>query len=114
MLVSYWWQVGLPVTCLDDVSFVDFMFLIVLILVLWLYPVIYGRSEFSLCISLTSVDWCPQGNGKEEVVCCSWSGHTYIVNHSKETVRYDFPDSVAAFSAGLVGNAWIYNIEFYV
>ncbi|XP_012935867.1 KICSTOR complex protein ITFG2 isoform X2 [Aplysia californica] len=40
------------------------------------------------------------GNGKEEVVCCSWSGQTYIVNHSKETVRYDFPDSVAAFCAG--------------
>ena len=40
------------------------------------------------------------GNGKEEVVCCAWSGQTYIVNHSKEIVRYDFPDSVAAFCAG--------------
>jgi hypothetical protein len=40
------------------------------------------------------------GNGKEEVVCCSWNGQTYIVNHSKEIVRYHFPDSVAAFCAG--------------
>ncbi|XP_013065637.2 KICSTOR complex protein ITFG2-like [Biomphalaria glabrata] len=40
------------------------------------------------------------GNGQEEVVCCSWSGQTYIVNHSKEIVRYNFPDSVAAFCAG--------------
>lgn len=40
------------------------------------------------------------GNGKEEVVCCSWNGQTYIVNHSKEIVRYQFPDSVAAFCAG--------------
>ncbi|KAH9487536.1 integrin alpha FG-GAP repeat-containing protein 2 [Bulinus truncatus] len=40
------------------------------------------------------------GNGQEEVVCCSWSGQTYIVNHSKEIVRYHFPDSVAAFCAG--------------
>ncbi|XP_059170642.1 KICSTOR complex protein ITFG2-like [Physella acuta] len=40
------------------------------------------------------------GNGQEEVVCCSWSGQTYIANHSKEIVRYQFPDSVAAFCAG--------------
>ncbi|KAL3842428.1 hypothetical protein ACJMK2_020446 [Sinanodonta woodiana] len=40
------------------------------------------------------------GNGKEEVVCCAWDGQTYIVNHSREVVRYQFEDSVAAFKAG--------------
>ncbi|XP_052270398.1 KICSTOR complex protein ITFG2-like isoform X3 [Dreissena polymorpha] len=40
------------------------------------------------------------GNGKEEVVCCSWDGQTYIVNHSREAVRYQFEENVAAFTAG--------------
>ncbi|XP_045175443.2 KICSTOR complex protein ITFG2-like [Mercenaria mercenaria] len=40
------------------------------------------------------------GNGKEEVVCCSWDGQTYIVNHGREAVRYQFEDNVAAFTAG--------------
>ncbi|XP_067654862.1 KICSTOR complex protein ITFG2-like [Haliotis asinina] len=40
------------------------------------------------------------GNNREEVVCCSWDGQTYIVNHSREVVRYQFEENVAAFSAG--------------
>ncbi|KAK6183662.1 hypothetical protein SNE40_011096 [Patella caerulea] len=40
------------------------------------------------------------GNGQEEVVCCSWDGQTYIVNHSREVVRYLFQENVAAFSGG--------------
>lgn len=40
------------------------------------------------------------GNGKDEVVCCSWDGQTYIVNHGKEAVRYQFEENVAAFTAG--------------
>ncbi|XP_041366472.1 KICSTOR complex protein ITFG2-like isoform X2 [Gigantopelta aegis] len=40
------------------------------------------------------------GNGKEEVVCCSWDGQIYIVNHSKEVVRYHFEENVAGFTAG--------------
>ncbi|KAK7098697.1 hypothetical protein V1264_002941 [Littorina saxatilis] len=40
------------------------------------------------------------GNGQEEVVCCSWDGQTYIVNHSREVVRYHFKENVAAFAAG--------------
>ncbi|XP_011454196.1 KICSTOR complex protein ITFG2 [Magallana gigas] len=43
------------------------------------------------------------GNGKEEVVCCSWDGQTYIVNHNRAVVRYQFQESVAAFTAGLYG-----------
>ncbi|KAK3105832.1 hypothetical protein FSP39_006800 [Pinctada imbricata] len=40
------------------------------------------------------------GNGKEEVVCCSWDGQTYIVNHNKAVVRYQFESDVSAFTAG--------------
>ena len=31
---------------------------------------------------------------------CSWDGQTYIVNHSKEVVRFQFEENVAAFCAG--------------
>ena len=41
-----------------------------------------------------------QGNGKDEVVCCSWDGQTYIVNLGREAVRYQFEDNVTAFTAG--------------
>lgn len=40
------------------------------------------------------------GNGQEEVVCCSWDGQTYIVNHSREVVRFHFKENVQAFTAG--------------
>ncbi|XP_064602402.1 KICSTOR complex protein ITFG2-like [Liolophura sinensis] len=40
------------------------------------------------------------GNGREEVVVSSWDGQTYIVNHNREVVRYQFEESVAAFHAG--------------
>lgn len=40
------------------------------------------------------------GNGKDEVVCCSWDGQTYIVNHGREAVRYQFEENVAGFAAG--------------
>ena len=43
-----------------------------------------------------------QGNGQEEVVCCSWDGQTYIVNHSREVVRYNFMENVAAFATGKI------------
>ena len=41
-----------------------------------------------------------QGNGKDEVVCCSWDGQTYIVTLGREAVRYQFDDNVTAFTAG--------------
>ncbi|CAI9739426.1 complex ITFG2-like isoform X1 [Octopus vulgaris] len=40
------------------------------------------------------------GDGTEEVVCCSWDGQTYIVNHDREAVRFQFEENVAAFAAG--------------
>ena len=54
---------------------------------------IFDVQKINIIISL-------QGNGKEEVVCCSWDGQTYIVNHGREAVRYQFEDNVAAFSTG--------------
>ena len=43
---------------------------------------------------------CDKGDGMEEVVACSWDGHTYIANLKKEVVRFVFPENVAAFCAG--------------
>lgn len=43
---------------------------------------------------------CLQGDGTEEVVCCSWDGQTYIVNHACEAVRFQFEENVAAFTVG--------------
>ncbi|CAE1251378.1 ITFG2 [Acanthosepion pharaonis] len=40
------------------------------------------------------------GDGTEEVVCCSWDGQTYIVNHACEAVRFQFEENVAAFTVG--------------
>lgn len=48
--------------------------------------------------ALTKLD--VTGNGTEEVVCCGWDGQTYIVNHSRDVVRYQFDEDVTAFTAG--------------
>lgn len=48
--------------------------------------------------SLTKLDIT--GNGKEEVVCCAWDGQTYVVNHTRDVVRYHFEENVKAFTAG--------------
>lgn len=40
------------------------------------------------------------GDGREEVVACSWDGQTYIVNQEKQSVRFQFDHSVSAFCAG--------------
>lgn len=62
-----------------------------------------GRILWSLQVdhqlfSLAKLD--VTGNGKDEVVCCSWDGQTYIVNLGREAVRYQFEDNVTAFTAG--------------
>ncbi|KAL4225477.1 integrin alpha FG-GAP repeat-containing protein 2 [Mactra antiquata] len=54
------------------------------------------------------------GNGKEEVVCCSWDGQTYIVNHGREAVRYQFGDNVAAFTAGYYAVNTVDNVPCFV
>lgn len=48
--------------------------------------------------TLTKVDIT--GDGTEEVVACSWDGRTYLVNLSRDVVRFHFNEHVAAFCAG--------------
>ncbi|XP_055941551.1 KICSTOR complex protein ITFG2-like isoform X2 [Argiope bruennichi] len=39
-------------------------------------------------------------DGEEEVIACAWDGQTYMVNQRKQSVRFQFEDSVSAFTAG--------------
>ncbi|XP_076817986.1 KICSTOR complex protein ITFG2-like [Clavelina lepadiformis] len=40
------------------------------------------------------------GDNREEVIVCAWDGQTYIVDHDRNVVRYQFQDNVQAFCAG--------------
>nr|XP_002132127.1 KICSTOR complex protein ITFG2 [Ciona intestinalis] len=40
------------------------------------------------------------GDNREEVIVCAWDGQTYIVDHDRNVVRYQFLDNVQAFCAG--------------
>lgn len=41
-----------------------------------------------------------QGDGREEVVACAWDGQTYIIDHNRTVVRFQFDENVNAFCAG--------------
>lgn len=41
------------------------------------------------------------GDGREEIIVCSWDGQTYIFDHDKNIVRFQLNESVRAFCAGL-------------
>ncbi|TSK13545.1 KICSTOR complex protein ITFG2 [Bagarius yarrelli] len=41
------------------------------------------------------------GDGREEVVACAWDGQTYIIDHNRTVVRFQFDENVNAFCAGL-------------
>ncbi|KAG2468905.1 ITFG2 protein, partial [Polypterus senegalus] len=41
-----------------------------------------------------------QGDGCEEVVACAWDGQTYIIDHNRMVVRFQFDENVNAFCAG--------------
>lgn len=43
---------------------------------------------------------CVQGDGREEVVACAWDGQTYIIDHNRTVVRFQFDENVNAFCAG--------------
>lgn len=43
---------------------------------------------------------CLQGDGREEVVACAWDGQTYIIDHNRSVVRFQFDENVNAFCAG--------------
>ncbi|XP_008313641.1 KICSTOR complex protein ITFG2 [Cynoglossus semilaevis] len=40
------------------------------------------------------------GDGREEVVACAWDGQTYIIDHNRSVVRFQFDENVNAFCAG--------------
>ncbi|XP_010769789.1 integrin-alpha FG-GAP repeat-containing protein 2-like [Notothenia coriiceps] len=40
------------------------------------------------------------GDGREEVVACAWDGQTYIIDHNRTAVRFQFDENVNAFCAG--------------
>ncbi|XP_028661425.1 KICSTOR complex protein ITFG2 [Erpetoichthys calabaricus] len=40
------------------------------------------------------------GDGCEEVVACAWDGQTYIIDHNRMVVRFQFDENVNAFCAG--------------
>ncbi|CAL8323002.1 unnamed protein product [Lota lota] len=40
------------------------------------------------------------GDGREEVVACAWDGQTYIIDHNRMVVRFQFEENVNAFCAG--------------
>ncbi|CDQ82097.1 unnamed protein product [Oncorhynchus mykiss] len=39
------------------------------------------------------------GDGREEVVACAWDGQTYIIDHNRMVVRFQFDENVNAFCA---------------
>ncbi|CAB3365517.1 Hypothetical predicted protein [Cloeon dipterum] len=43
------------------------------------------------------------GDGNDEIVVCSWDGQTYVLGQDSISVRFQFEESVAAFTAGLFG-----------
>uniref|UniRef100_A0A665V1H5 Integrin alpha FG-GAP repeat containing 2 n=1 Tax=Echeneis naucrates TaxID=173247 RepID=A0A665V1H5_ECHNA len=47
------------------------------------------------------------GDGREEVVACAWDGQTYIIDHNRTVVRFQFDENVNAFCAGMIHRAQI-------
>lgn len=48
--------------------------------------------------ALTKLD--VTGNGIDDLVACSWDGHTYILDQEKNVVRFQQGESVQAFASG--------------
>lgn len=40
------------------------------------------------------------GNGKDDIVACSWDGLTYILDQEKNSVRFQFDEPVQSFYSG--------------
>lgn len=40
------------------------------------------------------------GDNREEVIVCAWDGQTYILDHDRNVVRYNFHKNVQSFCAG--------------
>jgi len=61
----------------------------------WSLRIDQGNYNF---FALSKLDITQDGN--EEVAICSWDGNTYIVDHLRNVVRFNFGENVMAFSAG--------------
>lgn len=48
--------------------------------------------------ALTKLD--VTGNGTDDIVVCTWDGHTYILDQDKNSVRFQLDESVQAFESG--------------
>lgn len=51
-----------------------------------------------------------QGDGREEVVACAWDGQTYIIDHNRMVVRFQFDENVNAFCAGV----WLLKKKYHI
>lgn len=41
------------------------------------------------------------GDGRDEIIACSWDGQTYMLDQEKNSVRFQLEESVSCFCAGL-------------
>ncbi|KAG8287758.1 Mitochondrial inner membrane protease subunit 2 [Homalodisca vitripennis] len=41
------------------------------------------------------------GDGRDEIIACSWNGQTYILDQDKHSVRFHLEEPVSTFCAGL-------------
>ncbi|XP_066587927.1 KICSTOR complex protein ITFG2-like isoform X2 [Prorops nasuta] len=61
-------------------------------IILWAMQV--DHQIFSLCqLDVT-------GDGSDEIVACAWDGQTYILDQQRNSVRFQFEESVRAFCTG--------------
>jgi hypothetical protein len=49
-------------------------------------------------LALTKLDIT--GDGRDEIVACSWDGHTYILDQEKCSVCFQLEESVMSFCSG--------------
>jgi len=63
-----------------------------------LHKIIWELDLSDSLFSLAALDIT--GDGKDEIIACSWDGVTYIVNNTKQVLCYKYPESLTAFCAG--------------
>jgi len=61
----------------------------------WSLRIDQGNYNF---FTLSKLDIAQDGN--EEVVVCSWDGNTFIVDHLRNVVQFNFGENVMAFCGG--------------
>lgn len=41
------------------------------------------------------------GSGRDEIITCSWEGHTYILDQEKNSIQFQMDEPVSAFCSGM-------------